>query len=327
MRAINACVLSFERLLTRRLCRRFYAKAVNCCAQVVDLLNSGPDGGSCPSAGDCRGFAGTCADLVQQFNTLAVLPTYPNGLQDYTCTAFPDDNKPLDSFIVGLISIAIAIPVTMFINACFIIANDADAPESWMEWVGWRKLVFGANAHRRWYYSGPQGQPNRHVKWFIRSAASEAPEIIGNLWHALVCALTGRELPWHVKAREAMEHAAEGEAPEGAAPEAKDEATESKAPEATAEGEDGASTTSSKREARALARFKHIYTATGLASVYIVWGVFIWFIFVCACACASAFELALTLTATQTGCSSTSCWATMLNSSLLVPGASASACA
>ena len=242
---------------------------------MIDILNSGPDGGSCPSASDCRGFTGTCADLVQQFNTIAVLPSYPNGLQDYTCTAFPDENKPLDSFIVGLISIAIGIPVTMFINACFIIANDADAPESWLEWVGWRKLVFGANAHRRWYYTGPLGQPNRHVKWFIRSAASEAPEILGNLWHSFVCSLTGRELPWHKKAREAMEKA-EDEATKSKAP-------EGAAPEAAAEEDDGASTTSSTREARVLRRLKHIYTTTGLVSVYIVWGVFVWFIFVCAC--------------------------------------------
>ena len=177
----------------------------------------------------------------------------------------------------------------MFINACFIIANDADAPESWLEWVGWRKLVFGANAHRRWYYTGPLGQPNRHVKWFIRSAASEAPEILGNLWHSFVCSLTGRELPWHKKAREAMEKA-EDEATKSKAP-------EGAAPEAAAEEDDDASTTSSTREARVLRRLKHIYTTTGLASVYIVWGVFVWFIFVCACTsgwCACTFEPALT---------------------------------
>jgi hypothetical protein len=37
-----------------------------------------------------------------------VLPDYPNGLQDWSCSAFPDDDKPVDSLIVGLISIASA---------------------------------------------------------------------------------------------------------------------------------------------------------------------------------------------------------------------------
>ena len=71
------------------------------------LLNSGPDGGNCPSVGDCRGFNGTCGELPSQFATVAVMPDYPNGLQDYTCTAFPNDDNSVDSFIVGLISLAI----------------------------------------------------------------------------------------------------------------------------------------------------------------------------------------------------------------------------
>ena len=84
-----------------------HAKGVNCCADVRLLLNSGPDGGNCPSVGDCRGFNGTCGELPSQFATVAVMPDYPNGLQDYTCTAFPNDDNSVDSFIVGLISLAI----------------------------------------------------------------------------------------------------------------------------------------------------------------------------------------------------------------------------
>jgi hypothetical protein len=33
----------------------------------------------------------------------------------------------VDSFIVGLISIAIALPVTLFLQNCFAIANDNEA--------------------------------------------------------------------------------------------------------------------------------------------------------------------------------------------------------
>ena len=76
---------------------------------------------------------------------------------DFCSPQFPDQDKPVDSFIVGLISIAIAIPVTVFIASCFGaadepvrahqrvltsphsipppagIANDSEAPESWLE--------------------------------------------------------------------------------------------------------------------------------------------------------------------------------------------------
>ena len=74
----------------------FYVKAVNCCAEVVSILNGGPDGGNCPVAGNCRGFNGTCADVVQQFADVPILPDYPAGLADYTCNAFPMDDKPVD---------------------------------------------------------------------------------------------------------------------------------------------------------------------------------------------------------------------------------------
>jgi hypothetical protein len=74
----------------------------NCCAELVAILDSGPDGGNCASPADCRGFTGNCADIAEQFAELPVWPDYPNGLADYTCHAFPDEDKPLDSFIVGL---------------------------------------------------------------------------------------------------------------------------------------------------------------------------------------------------------------------------------
>ena len=98
---------------------------------VRELLNSGPDGGACPAdySLPCRGFTGECGDIASQFSSVPVLPDYPNGLADWTCHAFPDDDKPLDSFLVGLIAVACAIPVTWFMQSCFEIANDSEAPE------------------------------------------------------------------------------------------------------------------------------------------------------------------------------------------------------
>lgn len=91
------------------------SRSVNCCEAVRLLLDSGPDGGYCSTVGNCRGFNGTCGELAGQFATVAVLPDYPNGLQDYTCHEFPDDDNSVDSFIVALIALAI--------GACWSIAN------------------------------------------------------------------------------------------------------------------------------------------------------------------------------------------------------------
>jgi hypothetical protein len=79
-----------------------FCSPVNCCAEVVSLLDGGPDGGNCASPAYCRGFVGNCADIAAQFAEVPILPYFPNGLADYTCHAFPDEDRPLDSFLVGL---------------------------------------------------------------------------------------------------------------------------------------------------------------------------------------------------------------------------------
>jgi hypothetical protein len=75
----------------------FYDRADNCCRLVRGILDGGPDGGACPPdpSATCRGFTGVCSDLPDQFASLPVLPDYPNGLQDFVCHAFPDDDSPL----------------------------------------------------------------------------------------------------------------------------------------------------------------------------------------------------------------------------------------
>ena len=75
---------------------------MNCCAALRLLLDSGPDGGNCPPVGPCRGFEGNCGQVAQQFADVPVLPDYPNGLADWVCTEFPNDDAPVNSFIVGL---------------------------------------------------------------------------------------------------------------------------------------------------------------------------------------------------------------------------------
>jgi hypothetical protein len=188
----------------------FYARGVNCCAELRGVLDAGPDGGHCPADADaaCRGFLGDCAALAAQFAAVPVLPDYPSGLSDYTCHAFPDDDAPLDSFLVGLISIAVALPITLFLNSCFSVANSANTPDSFLRWAGWRRLVFGLAANRRWHYTGAKGQPRRYARWHIRSGEEPALETLLNLCSSAYAWLTCSDTPWALEARRAEAAAA-----------------------------------------------------------------------------------------------------------------------
>ena len=216
------------------------------------------------------------------------------------------------------VSIAIALPASLFLASCFMIANDSEAPESWLEWCGWRKLVFGPNAHRQWHYTGPLGPPNRHVKWFVRSVGAPPPETAINLWHSLVAWVTRTDPPWVEEWREAVE-AEEEEETEAASnqqhvsmsvPASQVNGDVPSAPRVlgllhlgqqdqlemhalgdgnkkvrAADDADGASTSSSVRSARALARYKRIIALTGFVGVFVTWAIFSWFIFVRAFSC------------------------------------------
>lgn len=254
------------------------------------MLDSGPDGGNCPPVGPCRGFEGNCGQVAQQFATVPVLPDYPAGLADWVCTEFPNEDAPVDSFIVGLISIAICIPVTVFITSCFAIANDSEAPESWLEWTsGWRKLVFGFNAHRRWHWTRDK-PPVRHVRWYCRSIGAPPPETVANLFHSLWAWLTRTDPPWVVEAREAEEEAAFDDEQAAAKETPGDKPAESGATTSSGGGEaqidgdeappgggsDTHSVTSSVRSAQELAAHKRRLMVYGLIGTAISWTLFVW---------------------------------------------------
>jgi hypothetical protein len=250
----------------------FYAKGVNCCAELVLLLNSGPDGGACMAPTDCRGFTGTCADLPEQFAEVAVEPYFPNGLSEYTCTAFPDEEKTVDSFIVGLISIAVALPVTHFLSSAFELANDSGAPESWLSYSGWPKLVLGLHAHRDWHYTRTV-QPSGFVRWFTRSSEAPKAEIILDTLHLLKSWVTGAEPRWTTEAREAQE-----EADGGKCAAAEDDEDVDGTPPASEAG--SGSTSSSAADARDDLALRRALTWAGVVGTLLTWGIFAWFIFV-----------------------------------------------
>ena len=266
------------------------------------ILDSGPDGGDCPPVGMCRGFE-SCSELMTQFVDVPVLPDFPDGLADWVCQAFPNDDNQVDSFIVSLIALAVALPVTFVLETCFAIANDNEAPESWLEWVGWRKFVFGFVAHRRWNYTlGPQ--PVRHVRWYVRSVGAPKTETAMNLFYSAKAWLTGTLPQWTIEAHEAEEEAAaaraEADAEEEEVPHGKKYAHSngverndsphhghgtnghggSNDEHADGDGsESGGSTSTSVRSARALARYKRFVMAIGLGGTFSCWAIFAWFIF------------------------------------------------
>ena len=329
VKSVNWCACCcYAYLLLPRADARFLRTKRGSCNAVRDLLNSGPDGGSCPPGYSlpCRGFTGECGDITSQFGSIPVLPDYPDGLADWNCHAFPDDDKPLDSFLVGLISVACAIPVTGFMQSCFEIANDSEAPEvrsygsripclcaalirncsraqSWLEWGGWPKFVFGLHAHRQWHYTRDKPPP-RYVRWYVRSSDAPTTETIENLWHSFVAFVTRTEPFWVIEAREAKEEAeAEAREKEHEHEHGSEAHSEHGSEHGSKHGEEGeehesASTSSSIRSARALRAYKRIIMATGLFGVYLCWAIFAWLVDAsCACAalpaCACAYPAAL----------------------------------
>ena len=198
-------------------------------------------------------------------------------MADYTCHAFPDDNKPVDSFLTGLIAVAVGLPVTLFIASCFEIANDAEQPESWLVYRGVSRLLLGWNAHRRWHYTARRAAsrpPGRFLRWWIRSSDAPKPETLSNLLHAAWCALTGATPRWEREARAAAATAARGHAkalaqPGGEAALEVHDMDSHPASEGAGEGADAAS----------LALYKRFCAAVGVLGTAAVWVVFAWFIF------------------------------------------------
>ena len=127
----------------------------------------------------------------------------PSAHSSHTAHPPQDDARFIDTFLVALLSIGAALPVSNFIFLCFDMANDDDAPDLYLRWpLAWPMLVWGMRAHRSWHYKSKQGQPEQFVRWFIRFRGEPMPATIQNMFIRAWFALTCREMPWETEARE-----------------------------------------------------------------------------------------------------------------------------
>ena len=156
----------------------------------------------------------------------------PSPVNDYYCSAFPDDNNPIDSFLVGLIAVgarrgcvctllaqrtatnptcmhpslaAVAMPVTVFLQTAFELSNMiTNAPDLWLMFpIGWLTRLIGKEKHKQWHYTrgGEHKVPSRFVRWYIRyyiGAAEPSLITLINLWHRFSAWVRGVPPPWEV---------------------------------------------------------------------------------------------------------------------------------
>jgi hypothetical protein len=178
------------------------------------------------------------------------------------CHAFPDDEYVTDQLLVGLISVAVALPVDFFLARAFEIANEGSAPESWLEApTGVLHLLLGKAAHNDWRLADAKRPMRDLVLWCVRYGSSES--LLGSATRLL--GWLARKARERLRGAPSQQEAAEPESPRGGAS------------PGTSSG--AASSSHASEEARADAITKRLYAAAGLLGVYVTWTIMAWFIF------------------------------------------------
>ena len=221
-------------------------------------------------------------------------PSEHTYLDDYVCHAFPDDAYVTDQFFVGLISVAVALPIDLFLARAFETANEGDVPGNWLDAPpGKWKLLLGKDAHNAWRLAHPRRPASELVRWLVGGGAeSDAQALLFVIGYAL------RRLRARLF----------GEPREPTAAEEEDAGSKLHAPPSPASSD---SASLHGKEARAEALQKRLYSAAGLLGVYACWVIFAWVIFTCAFAAARAWcacfqrSRSPSCALPQTACSST----------------------
>jgi len=230
-------------------------------------------------AGPCLGYLGSCGDLPSQFATLQGAYVYgdpgaetcQSTLTDYVCHQFPDDAVFTDQFFVSLICVAIALPVTLFLENLFERANEVEGQkEGWLKWGGKWKIVMGVKAVAEWHWTDKTRKPPTElVRWLTNNTDAYFSDTVsfflGWSYRRLLSLVFGKK-------EEEMEEKEGGERE-------KDKAEQSEA---------GESVGSERRmaEDRWAARSRQLRAAGGLIGVYVAWACFSYFTFGASLQCA-----------------------------------------
>jgi hypothetical protein len=214
--------------------------------------------------GPCRGFAGDCADIQAQFSGVqgpyvysdgpGQAPTEHESLDDYVCHAFPDDAYVTDQFFVGLISVAVALPVDIFLAKAFELANEGEAPENWLDAPPgrWKLLLGGKNLHNDWHLADPKKPVSDVALWLVADGGEDTLTTLARL--AL----------WFIAgARARLFGMSKGQGG--------DDEDEKSGLEASASGSPTGSAA-----ARSDALKKRLYASAGLLGVYVTWTIMAW---------------------------------------------------
>jgi hypothetical protein len=214
----------------------------------------------CDPVGECMGFAGDCGDLQAQFAgvqgpyTYGTPPEEHTYLDDYVCTAFPDDAYITDQLLVGLISVAVALPIDLLLARAFEIANEMDgAPECWLDAPpGKWRLLLGKDAHASWHLTrdaadGGGQRVSDFVLWLVRYGSYETT--LASLLR--LAAWLRRRCGGKAAAKEEEE-------------------------EVDGKPSGGGASDAGSSDARADAMMKRFYAASGLLGVYACWTIFAW---------------------------------------------------
>ena len=241
---------------------------------------SSGDAGCDPAvpAGVCLGYTGACGDLPSQFSSLQGAYVYSTTLQcsstpddpscichptlaDYVCHAFPDDAYVTDQIFVGLICVAVALPVTLFLERAFETANEVDgAAEGWVTWGGLWRLALGKDAHKKWWWTNRDDPPGELVQLLAADAG------YGDL-AKFAAAQALRKLRQWMTPRAVIGDGGDADGKEPESPRPRDG------------GEDEKEEAYDDADARRGALARRAYAATGLLGVYVTWAIFSWFIF------------------------------------------------
>jgi hypothetical protein len=169
-----------------------------------------------------------------------------------------------DQFFVGLISVAVALPVDYVLAQLFELANESDAPQNWVDAPGKWKLLLGKDAHNGWHLADPAKPVSALMLALIGEQARDFASSLLMLPLWLLGRLRGR------CAARAKPHGRD-DAPA-------DDDADQKAGAAGKDQEDDAQSSrgGGSSHARAHALHRRLYASAGLLGVYVCWTIFAW---------------------------------------------------